>query len=123
MSAITDLILKKSLTPATLARRPDVVTRVREMIASANPQGAAAALRGMAVRSDHTNFLASILAPTLIMVGSEDQLTPPSDAELMRREIRGSRLVVIPGAAHVSNLERPAEFNHALTEFLRALQP
>jgi len=123
MSAITDLILKKSLTPATLAGRPDIVSRVREMIAKSNPLGAAAALRGMAVRSDQTHFLASILAPTLIIVGSEDQLTPPSDAELMRREIRGSRLVVIPGAAHVSNLERPAEFNHALTEFLRALQP
>lgn len=121
--AIADVILKKSLTPATLAERPDVVARVREMIASANPLGAAAALRGMAVRSDQTHFLASILAPTLVIVGSEDQLTPPTDAELMRREIRGSRMVVIPGAAHVSNLERPAEFNRALTEFLRALQP
>jgi 3-oxoadipate enol-lactonase len=122
-SAITDVILKKSLTPATLAERPDVVARVREMIAAAKPEGAAAALRGMAVRSDQTHFLASILAPTLVIVGSEDQLTPPTDAELMRREIRGSRLVVIPGAAHVSNLERPAEFNRALTEFLQALQP
>jgi 3-oxoadipate enol-lactonase len=123
MSAITDLILKKALAPATLAERPDVVAHVREMIETAKPEGAAAALRGMAVRSDQTHFLASILAPTLVIVGSEDQLTPPADAELMRREIRGSRLVVIPGAAHVSNLERPAEFNRALTEFLRALQP
>ncbi|HVG33531.1 MAG TPA: alpha/beta fold hydrolase [Pyrinomonadaceae bacterium] len=122
-SAIADVILKKALAPATLAERPDVVARVREMIETANPLGAAAALRGMALRSDQTHFLASILAPTLILVGSEDQLTPPADAELIRREIRGSRLVVIPGAAHVSNLERPAEFNRALTEFLRALQP
>jgi 3-oxoadipate enol-lactonase len=121
--AIADLILKKALAPATLTERPDVVARVREMILTANPLGAAAALRGMALRSDQTHFLASILAPTLVIVGSEDQLTPPADAELMRREIRGSRLVVIPGAAHVSNLERPAEFNRALTEFLRALQP
>jgi len=123
MNAITDLILKKALAPATLAERPDVVARVREMIETAKPEGAAAALRGMALRSDQTHFLASILAPTLVIVGSEDQLTPPADAELMRREIRGSRLVVIDGAAHVSNLERPAEFNRALTEFLRALQP
>jgi pimeloyl-ACP methyl ester carboxylesterase len=41
----------------------------------------------------------------------------------MRREIRGSRLEVIEGAGHVSNVERPAEFNAALTKFLRDLQP
>lgn len=122
-ASIADVILKKALAPATLAERPEVVARVREMIAAANPLGAAAALRGMALRSDQTHFLASILAPTLVIVGSEDELTPPADAELMRREIRGSRLEIIEGAAHVSNLERPAEFNRALTEFLRALQP
>jgi len=115
--------LKKALSPATLAERPEVVARVRQMIAATNPLGAAAALRGMALRSDQTHFLASILAPTLIIVGSEDELTPPVDAEMMRREIRGSRLEIIQGAAHVSNLERPIEFNRALTEFLRVLQP
>jgi pimeloyl-ACP methyl ester carboxylesterase len=123
MGSITDLILKKALAPETLAERPEIVARVREMITATRPEGAAAALRGMAARSDQTDFLASILAPTLIIVGSRDQLTPPADAELMRREIRGSRLEVIEGAAHVSNLERPAEFNRALTEFLRAQQP
>ena len=123
MSAITDIILKKALAPSTHAERPEIVSRVREMIHSTKPEGAAAALRGMAARSDQTDFLASILAPTLIIVGSEDQLTPPKDAELMHREIRGSRLEVIEGAAHVSNLERPEEFNRALMEFLRAQQP
>jgi pimeloyl-ACP methyl ester carboxylesterase len=122
-TSIADLILKKALAPATLAERPEIVARVREMIATSKPEGVAAALRGMAVRSDQTQFLASIIAPTLVIVGSEDELTPPADAELMRREIRGSRLEIIQGAAHVSNLERPAEFNRALTEFLRALQP
>jgi 3-oxoadipate enol-lactonase len=123
MSAVADDFLKKALAPQTLKEQPEIVARVREMILSTNPVGAAAALRGMAERSDQTNFLPNILAPTLILVGSEDKLTPPRDAELMRREIRGSRLEVIEGAAHVSNIERPAAFNRALLEFLRALQP
>jgi 3-oxoadipate enol-lactonase len=123
MPAISDELLKKALAPATLSERPDVVERVREMILSTKPEGAAAALRAMAARSDQTLFLPNIIAPTLILVGSEDRVTPPADAELMRREIRGSRLEIIPGAGHVSNLERPAEFNRALIEFLRALQP
>jgi 3-oxoadipate enol-lactonase len=123
MPAITDDFLKKVLTPATLSEKPDTVARVREMILKTNPQGAANALRGMAARPDQTDFLEEILAPTLILVGSEDKLTPPVDAELMRREIRGSRLEVIEGASHLSNLERPAEFNLALKSFLDELQP
>jgi pimeloyl-ACP methyl ester carboxylesterase len=123
MSAISDDFLKKVLAPETFEERPEVVARVREMILNTKPEGAAAALRGMAERSDQTHFLPNILAPTLVLVGSQDKLTPPADAELMHREIRGSRLEIIEGAAHVSNVERPAEFNRALTEFLRALQP
>jgi pimeloyl-ACP methyl ester carboxylesterase len=123
MSAISDDFLKKVLAPETIAERPEMVARVREMILSTKPEGAAAALRGMAARSDQTYFLPNILAPTLILVGSADKLAPPSDAELMHKEIRGSRLEIIEGAAHVSNIERPAEFNRALIGFLRALQP
>jgi 3-oxoadipate enol-lactonase len=123
MESIADDFLKKVLTPATLSEKPETVERVREMILKTDPQGAANALRGMAVRHDQTDFLEGILVPALILVGSEDKLTPPTDAELMKREIRGSRLEVIEGASHLSNLERPAEFNRALLEFLDALQP
>jgi 3-oxoadipate enol-lactonase len=123
MQSIADDFLKKVLTPATLSERPEITERVREMILKTNPQGAAAALRGMAVRHDQTDFLEEIFAPTLILVGSEDQLTPPKDAELMKREIRGSRLEIIEGASHLSNLERPEVFNRALLDFLDALQP
>jgi pimeloyl-ACP methyl ester carboxylesterase len=123
MQAIADDFLKKVLTPATLNEKPETVERVREMILKTDSQGAANALRGMAVRHDQTDFLEEIFAPTLIIVGSEDQVTPPADAELMKRQIRGSRLSTIEGAAHLSNLERPAEFNRALLDFLDALQP
>jgi 3-oxoadipate enol-lactonase len=123
MQSIADDFLKKVLAPATISDKPETVERVREMIIKTDPRGAAAALRGMAERPDQTNFLEEIFAPTLIVVGSEDQLTPPKDAELMKREIRGSRLETIEGASHLSNLERPADFNRALLDFLAALQP
>jgi 3-oxoadipate enol-lactonase len=93
------------------------------MMTGTNPRGAAAALRGMMERPDQTHLLPSILAPTLIVVGSEDQITPVKDAEVMHREIRGSHLEVIEGAGHVSNMERPAEFNQAVRVFLDSLQP
>ena len=123
MSTLADAQLPKLLAHTTHMKHPQVVERVREMILRTDPKGAAAALRGMAQRRDQTRLLADILQPTLVVVGSEDQITPPADAETMRREIRGSRLEVIEGAGHVSNLERPAEFNAALSKFLRDIQP
>jgi pimeloyl-ACP methyl ester carboxylesterase len=123
MQSIADDFLKKVLSAATLSEKPGVATRVREMILETEPEGAASALRGMAIRHDQTDFLEEIIAPTLIFVGSEDHLTPLADAELMRREIRGSRLEILEGAAHLSNLERPHEFNRALLNFLGALEP
>ena len=121
MHTIADAMLPKLFAPSTQAERPEVVARVREMILNTDPQGAASALRGMAVRPDQTELLREINCPTLIIVGSLDQITPPADADLMKREIRGSRLEVIEGAGHVSNIERPAEFNRALENFLREL--
>jgi pimeloyl-ACP methyl ester carboxylesterase len=122
MQSIADDFLKKVLTARTLSQNTETVERVREMIIGTDSQGAANALRGMAARRDHTDFLPEIIAPTLIIVGSEDQLTPPADAETMRREIRGSRLAILEGASHLSNIERPAEFNRALKSFLDELQ-
>lgn len=123
MEGIADAILPKLFAPATIAERKDVAERLRAMMTGTSPQGAAAALRGMAERPDQTSLLPRILAPTLIIVGSEDQVTPLKDAQIMRREIRGSRLEEIEGAGHVSNLERPSEFNRALRSFLDSLQP
>ncbi|HEX8632656.1 MAG TPA: alpha/beta fold hydrolase [Pyrinomonadaceae bacterium] len=121
MHTIADAMLPKLFAPSTQVEHPEIVERVREMILNTDPQGAASALRGMAVRRDQTEFLRAINCPTLIIVGSLDRITPPADAELMNREIRGSRLEIIAGAGHVSNVERPAEFNRVVENFLRQL--
>ena len=121
MGPIADTMLPKLLSGETRARRPDVVERVRAMVLAAQPEGAAAALRGMALRRDQTDLLPEVDVPTLIVVGRDDAVTPPADAGAMRDKIRGSRLVVIEGAGHLSNVERPEEFNLALGDFLRGL--
>jgi pimeloyl-ACP methyl ester carboxylesterase len=92
------------------------------MMLATNPVGAAAALRGMAERNDHTKLLAKISAPTLVIVGETDELTPPAEAEKMNRAIKDSRLVKISNAGHLSPLENPAEFNSALLNFLSEIQ-
>jgi pimeloyl-ACP methyl ester carboxylesterase len=121
MSAIAEEMLPKLLAPSTITENPDVVVRVSNMILTTQPQGAANAQRGMAQRVDHTEMLSNINVPTLIIVGSEDVLTPPSDSEKMHEAIKDSLLITIEGAGHCSNLENPEMFNAALVSFLGSL--
>ena len=58
--------------------------------------------------------------PALVVVGEQDGLTPPADAERLHAALPRSILTVIPGAGHLSNLERPAEFSRGLHDFLVA---
>lgn len=118
MKGIAEETLPKLMARETLARKPHVVKRVREMIERSDSHGAAAAQRGMAARRDYSGDLAKINVPTLIVVGREDSIRPVSDAEFMHRQIRDSRLEIIDEAAHVSNLEQPEIFNRALSVFL-----
>jgi pimeloyl-ACP methyl ester carboxylesterase len=97
---------------------PEAAPHVSEMMRGAPPEGAAAALRGRAERPDYTEMLGAIAVPTLVVVGSDDEYTPVADARYMHDRIPGSTLVVVEGAAHMPNLERPAEFNHAVGKLL-----
>jgi pimeloyl-ACP methyl ester carboxylesterase len=72
----------------------------------------------MAQRPDSSDLLAAIAAPTLVIVGADDALTPPDEARRMQEAIAGSRLVVIPGAGHIANMEQPEAFSQALGAFL-----
>lgn len=121
MSFVTEATLPKLLAPRTLSEKPDVIARVREMILKADPRGAAAAQRGMALRRDYSADLDKICMPTLIIVGREDPIRPVADAELMHRGIRNSQLAILEDAAHMTNLEQPETFNHALLKFLELI--
>jgi pimeloyl-ACP methyl ester carboxylesterase len=119
MSGIAEATLPKLLAPRTLAQKPEIVASVREMIIRADPQGAAAAQRGMATRRDYSDDLSSISVPTLVIVGSDDPIRPVADAEFMHDRIRNSRLEIIEDAAHMTNMEQPEVFNVALLRLVQ----
>jgi 3-oxoadipate enol-lactonase len=121
MAPIADSMLPKLLTPETVAKHPEVVKRVRDMMMKTKPEGAAAALLGMAAREDQTELLSKINVPALILVGKHDAITPVADSEQMHAKIAGSKLVIIEGAGHVSNIEQAETFNRAVKEFLSGL--
>ncbi len=74
-----------------------------------------------AVAPDFRDALPQIGVPTLLIWGDDDKRSPLSAGEGMRDEIPGARLVVIPGAGHVSNMEQPELFNAAVREFCLAV--
>ncbi len=119
--AIAERMLPKMLTPKGAAERPDLTKSVNEMMSRQSVTGVGGALMAMRDRPDSTPMLAQISVPTLVITGAEDTLIPPTESELMRNGIRGARLVVIDGAAHLSNVEQPDAFNRAVKEFLQSI--
>ncbi len=116
--AVADAMMPTMVGERTREAAPHVVNSVYRMLTSANVAGIVGALEAMRERPDSTPTLSTIDVLTLIVVGEDDVLTPVADAETMHRAIYGSRLQVIGRAGHVSNMERPAAFNHVLGEFL-----
>ncbi|MEE1795463.1 alpha/beta hydrolase [Streptomyces sp. BE308] len=114
-------VIGRMVAPYNVTGLPDVAAQVLGMMRATAPEGAAAALRGRAERPDHRESLAGARVPVLIVVGADDTYTPVPDAEAMHRLVPHSELVVVGGAGHMPNLERPEEFNAALLEFLARL--
>lgn len=63
----------------------------------------------------------TVKVPTLVVCGAEDKLTPPSASQEIADAIAGARLALIPGAGHLSNIEKPIEFNRVVLAFLRGI--
>lgn len=119
--AVAEDMIPLLLGRTTLESRPFVIERVRTMIEANSPRGIAGAQHGMSERRDSTHILPGMDFPVLVIVGSEDTLTPVAEAESLRNGIRGARLRVIERAGHLSNMERPEEFNTALIEFIEEI--
>ena len=119
-SGLIDVLTGALLSEDTRTNKSDVVKKVQA--AMDNPAaGFIGALESMKNRIDSTESLAKIGVPTLVIVGENDGVTPPDAARKLHEHIGGSRLVVIPDAGHISNMESPEAFNGALAEFLNGL--
>jgi pimeloyl-ACP methyl ester carboxylesterase len=107
--------------PGLFARDPaaDFVPLLAEMAAAARRESLRVEMHLMA-EADQRDLLPRIAVPTLLIWGEQDLRSPLTVARQFEVAIHETTLVVIPGAGHVSNLERPDEFNDAVREFCRA---
>ncbi|WP_246649750.1 alpha/beta fold hydrolase [Nonomuraea coxensis] len=113
-------VLPGLIGPTTKERRAMVFGRVKGLVQSAPPGAVAWAQRAMAGRPDSSGTLAALKVPLLVVVGEEDDLTPPAEAKAMAEAVPGARLEVIPKAGHLSAVEQPEAFNAAVSEFLQS---
>ncbi|HEX2315333.1 MAG TPA: alpha/beta fold hydrolase [Thermomonospora sp.] len=118
---LVDEVLPLLVGPTTMRRRALVYGRVRGLVQSAPARAAAWAQRAMAARPDSFDTLRQTRAPALVLVGTEDELSPVSDARAIADALPNAELLEIPAAGHLSAVEQPDLFNQAVAEFTSAL--
>jgi 3-oxoadipate enol-lactonase len=117
LEAIADATMQRWFTPRFHEQQPDALKGIRNMLVRTPVEGyvgCAYAIRDMDLRADDTK----IVCPTLIIVGEEDPATPVAAAREMNAAIKGSKLVIVPQAAHIVTIEQPAALTRAINDFL-----
>ncbi|HUU33297.1 MAG TPA: alpha/beta fold hydrolase [Vicinamibacterales bacterium] len=114
-------MMPKLLGATTREHNPDVEETVRLLIKRQSPSAIRDAIVRMMERPDATPLLAGIAVPALVIVGDEDELTPPADAEAIAAGLPNASLARISGAGHLANLEQGMAFEASIEDFLAGL--
>lgn len=118
---IVENMLPIMLSPKAYDSQPELVRQVKAIMQSSTLNGVIGDLAGMKERPDSTPMLSQIDRHTLILYGEDDQIIPLAEMEALQSSIPGSRLVIIPEAGHLLNMEQPETFNQAVQDFLETL--
>jgi 3-oxoadipate enol-lactonase len=111
---IVRAMLPKLLGDTTWREQPDLAEAVGKMARANSSEAIAAALAAMRDRPDSTPMLSLISCPALVIAGGEDAIIPGDETVAMHRAIKGSRLIVLPRAGHLGNLEDPRGFTSVM---------
>ena len=118
---VVEDMLPKMFGASTREHRSATVEELRHLMLQTTPTGAITAVRAMAQRPDSADVLRGLNAPMLIVVGSEDPITPIGDAERMHHLAPHSTMHILEGAGHLSQLEMFEEFNAVFANWSRSL--
>jgi len=120
-SVVTEAMYPKLLSPENYKAQPGVTDELKEIMRSATSEGVVGALTAMRDRPNSTELLGNLHMPVLIIHGKDDQVIPPSEAEVMAKAIPHNDLHLIDNAGHLPNLEQPDEFNRIVQKFVAIL--
>ena len=116
-----DASIKNFFPQDSFTTSPEIITSVREMIMKTSELSLCSTLLALSSRRETGTKIADIQVPVLILVGSNDVITPLSAATFMHDNITKSTLQVIDHAGHLSNMENPEEFNRHLKLFFNSV--
>ena len=119
MAPLVEPTLQRWFTEPFRKASPAPVAAIGKLIASTPVAGYVGCCHAIP-KINLTARLKEIKAPILVLCGDKDPGTPPAMAEEIHRNAPGSKLVMIPDAAHLANLEQPAAFTKAMQDFLAA---
>ena len=117
MQAVAESTLARWLTEPYRKAYPQVVERIGGYIRATPVPGFVGCCHAIP-QINLTHRLQEITCPALVIVGEQDPGTPVAMAREIHDALPGSKLVIIPAAAHLSNIEQPRAFNSALLDFL-----
>lgn len=117
MDALVESTLARWFTEPYRQSRKDVMERIGSHIRSTPVAGFVGCCHAIS-KVDVLDRLGEIRCPTLVIVGEEDHGTPPEMARAIHANLPGSQLVLLPSAAHFSNVEQERAFNDAMMSFL-----
>ena len=118
IEALVEPTVGRWFPPERVAANPPYLDKIRAMIRATPVNGFIGCAAALAAH-DYASAVGTVKCPTLFIVGEQDGATPIAMAKL-HEKLAGSRFVTLPGAGHISNMDRPAEFSRALRAFLSA---
>lgn len=119
MAALVEATMERWLTRSFLDGRSPELDRIRQQFLATPVNGYIGCTEAIR-RIDFLDRLPEINLRTLVIVGEEDPATTVDGARAIHERIAGSRLVVLPSAAHLSNVEQAEAFNRSVLEFLQS---
>ena len=124
MGAVSAKALRWLIGPRHRRRFGLPLSVLAPLVLNASPAAFASQVAAILAQPDESaDALADLDVPALVIVGTQDVLTPMADAEELVERIPGAQLVVLSGAAHGLMLDRAGEFNAAVLEFLASVRP
>ena len=119
LSVITDVAMRRLFAPEFQEQHPDLMRDRREAFLKTDPDVFRAACNALA-ELDLRPELAQVKVPVLVLVGEHDEATPPPMSRELAAGLPQARLKIIPGCAHVPQLQSPEVFLEAIGDFLTA---
>ena len=120
VAVVAEAVLGRWFTPGFAAQHPDTVARFRSMLRGTPREAYARCCE--AIAGWDFSDLGLIGAPTLVLAGADDPVSPPEHARGIRDGIGGARLTMLPRAAHIACVEQPAAFADAVAGHLRRVE-